>query len=565
METAIKKRVACLYRVSTERQVSADDDLPIQRGACKEFIEQRPDWFFEKEYLEKGISGFKNSVDSREIIQQIKADALAKKFDVLLVFMFDRLGRRDDETPFLINWFVSQGIEVWSVKEGQQQFNDHVDKLINYIRSWQSNGESVKTSMRVDNARKQLTKSNKYTGGKVPYGYQLAETGEVSRKGSVVKFPIIYEPEAEIVRQMFTLAVRNGYGIHRIAKHLNEREVPSKTGGQWAACSIAYIFRNPMYKGYITYGRTSAKGSSKTQKRTAEDEWVYSDHISELAIVSEDIWNEVQERKREVMEQQQQQAQVNLATTDKHIRRGQLLLIGFIYCGYCGKRMVTGYTNYRWETADGIKHRTWEAVYKCCGRTSGQIGCSLRVSNYPKTIEGLVLEEVYKYFDKLATVDLSKEIEKLKRKNTAQDLKQQKEFDAAARKTQQELEMLKDEVLKSLSGESSFPAELIGKMLKEKEDQLSSIQLQLEELTQELEKKQLELRDYESLQHLIPVWKDEFAKADRDTQKVLLSKIIEHVTVFNDKVSVKLKVGIEDFFEQRAREEASIGINGRPD
>ena len=25
------------------------------------------------------------------------------KFDILLVFMFDRLGRRDDETPFIVN------------------------------------------------------------------------------------------------------------------------------------------------------------------------------------------------------------------------------------------------------------------------------------------------------------------------------------------------------------------------------------------------------------------------------------------------------------------------------
>ena len=37
------------------------------------------------------------------------------KFDILLVFMFDRLGRRDDETPFIVERFTKQGIEVWSV------------------------------------------------------------------------------------------------------------------------------------------------------------------------------------------------------------------------------------------------------------------------------------------------------------------------------------------------------------------------------------------------------------------------------------------------------------------
>ena len=37
--------------------------------------------------------------------------------------MFDRLGRRDDETPFVVQWFVQQGIEVWSTKEGKQRFD----------------------------------------------------------------------------------------------------------------------------------------------------------------------------------------------------------------------------------------------------------------------------------------------------------------------------------------------------------------------------------------------------------------------------------------------------------
>lgn len=31
-----------------------------------------------------------------------------QRFDVLLVFMFDRLGRRDDETPFVVEWFASR-------------------------------------------------------------------------------------------------------------------------------------------------------------------------------------------------------------------------------------------------------------------------------------------------------------------------------------------------------------------------------------------------------------------------------------------------------------------------
>ena len=137
------KRVYCLYRVSTLGQV------------------------------EKDVSGFKVSARDRDAIQEMQRDAVDGKFDILLVFMFDRLGRRDDETPFVVEWFVRNGIEVWSATEGQQRFDTHVDKLMNYIRYWQSSGESIKTSIRVKTRLGQMTEAGLYTGGSVPFGYHL--------------------------------------------------------------------------------------------------------------------------------------------------------------------------------------------------------------------------------------------------------------------------------------------------------------------------------------------------------------------------------------------------------
>ena len=68
-----------------------------------------------------------------DAIQEIQKDAAQKKFDALLVFMFDRLDRKEDGTPFVVEWFIQNGIEVWSAEEGQQRFDNHVDKLMNYI------------------------------------------------------------------------------------------------------------------------------------------------------------------------------------------------------------------------------------------------------------------------------------------------------------------------------------------------------------------------------------------------------------------------------------------------
>ena len=112
------KRVRCLYRVSTVKQLDKND-IPMQRIECKKFIDMMPGWEFDKEYIEKGVSGYNKKLEDRDVLQEIRNDAINKEFDVLLVFMFDRLGRRDDETPFIVEWFYEHGIEIWSTQEGQ--------------------------------------------------------------------------------------------------------------------------------------------------------------------------------------------------------------------------------------------------------------------------------------------------------------------------------------------------------------------------------------------------------------------------------------------------------------
>ena len=146
------ERVYCLYRVSTNKQVDHDEnnqaDIPMQRKACHDFA-AKMGWVIVGEEQETGVSGYKVSADDRDKLQLIKKYAEQGKFDILLVFMFDRLGRKSDETPFVVEWFTKKGVRVWSVQEGEQRFESHTDRLTNYIRFWQADGESQKTSMRL--------------------------------------------------------------------------------------------------------------------------------------------------------------------------------------------------------------------------------------------------------------------------------------------------------------------------------------------------------------------------------------------------------------------------------
>ncbi len=242
------RRVYCLYRVSTLGQVEKDD-IPMQKQFCREFVWQHPGWEIVKEFSEKGVSGFKVSAKDRDAIQEIQRDALQNKFDILLVFMFDRLGRREDETPFVVEWFVKNGIEVWSAKEGQQRFDTHVDKLLNYIRYWQASGESIKTSVRTKTRMEQLTQEGHFTGGCIPFGYRLEHKGRTNKRNQNVGNLVIDPDEAEIVKLIFQKYLCEGYGAQRLCRYLAEQGIQTEKDATYRLLQSTASLRTPFTLG----------------------------------------------------------------------------------------------------------------------------------------------------------------------------------------------------------------------------------------------------------------------------------------------------------------------------
>lgn len=544
-----KKKVGILLRVSDKIQANMQNnepDIPTQRTACIRYMEHHPDWEFEEEYIEVG-SAFKNKLNDRDKLLEVQEDIRNGRIDVLLVFMFDRLGRRDEETPFVVKSFVDMGCEVWSVKEGQQKFDEHIDYLLNYLRYWQASGESKKTSIRVTEAMTQMAEAGKYTGGKTPYGYQVVPTGNTTKKGLPEKTLEVNEDEARIVRTVFNLAVTHGYGCHRITTYLNEHAMFTKSGKQWGHAAVSNMLKNPIYKGVKAYNRTTAKESGKNQHRVSQDNWTLSPPNPAWAIVSEDAWDQVQRTLQARVKKQQEQYEYNQTLTDVVLGRTKLLFADYAYCGCCGAKMITGYSPYRWKTGDGVTHRRNNPVYKCNAKTSGKLGCEAKSSYRPDGIEGIVLEEVRTYLEKLKAVDLSAEITRLQKENTAYEEKAIKRTQAELSAVIAEYQKLKDEVVRVLMGESKFDADMLNGIIAEKAEKISSLQFKLEEAETALENKKLEHADLVQLQNMIPVWTEEFDYAPFDVKKVLLSKIIERVVIHRDKVEIKLCMHIQDF------------------
>lgn len=101
-------------------------------------LQRKKGWNIVGEEQEIGVSGYKVSTDDLVKLKRIRKAAEQGEFDILLVFMYDRLGRNLNETPFIAEWFTKKGIHVWSVYEGEIIDGVDAERMLDYIRFWQT-------------------------------------------------------------------------------------------------------------------------------------------------------------------------------------------------------------------------------------------------------------------------------------------------------------------------------------------------------------------------------------------------------------------------------------------
>lgn len=522
------KRVATLYRVSTKGQLYGDD-IPMQKNACKDFIAKQENWTLVKEYIEKGVSGYKVSASKRDAIQKAKKDAENGLFDILLVFMFDRLGRREDETPFVVEWFIDKGVEIWSVKEGQQKIENHSDKLMNYIRYWKSSDESIQTSIRVSENHSQMVKKGEYRGGTVPFGYKTVGSGKL-KKGKELLKVVIDEDQAKVVKKIYELVVEEGYGQNRIAKLLNMKGYTTKTGKPWSSAAVNNVLTNKLYTGYMVY----AKG---TEKEVTSEE-----RLEHLVIIDDITWDKVQKiRKNRSPEKVKNSDGENIIKSTK----SPLLFVGLIRCGHCGCTLTTTYNTKSYVRKDGTEIRKHEPKYRCSGKAQQKVNCDGQTQYSQRKIEGLVLEEVNNYLDQLKTIDFTSQINEFKKKNMTGEVKALRKLRNKFEEATSELVVLRSEVPKAIMGTSNFTSELLSSLIQEKE--INELKLKVEEAEKELETKKIEVAEMEEVQKYIPVWREVFEKASIEKKKMMLNTIIDVVTVYRNKVEIDCKINVGYF------------------
>lgn len=520
--TGIIKRVCCLYRVSTVGQVEKDD-IPMQRQVCRGFSGKQDGWKIVREFCEKGISGFKVSAKDRDAIQELQRMALNKEFDILLVFMFDRLGRKDDETPFVVEWFVQNGIEVWSAMEGQQRFDTHVDKLLNYIRYWQASGESIKTSIRTKTRMEQLTQEGHFTGGGVPYGYRLEQKGRTNKRNQAVGDLVVDPDEAEIVKLIFQKYVNEGYGAQRLCRYLSEQGIKNKKGHNIATTSINRIIKNPIYTGVIHNGDTQ------------------SEVIPELQVIDKETFD----RAQDIMAQRvthHEDAPLNT--------KGRSLLVGKVYCGHCGGKLTLTTSGRKRTNKDGTIHRETRARYQCHynvrhpGECDGQSGYG--VDKLDKLIDQIIQIQFERIRQAppqaLIQRETQKEIEATKAHlNLLMGQHKQKE---------QEYQDLRAETIKVVQGTSRLNADLLNSLVEETKTQIADLEQQIQKGKEELQVRSSNAEKVRQEYAQLVSWADMYDSCTFEAKKMIVAQFVKSVSVKRDyEIDITFSVAFEEFQE----------------
>lgn len=529
------KRAALEYRVSTKGQVD-HDDIPMQKIACRKFAQQQG-WRVVMEKAEKGVSGSKVSASKRDVIQELRTAASNREFDVLLVYMFDRLGRIESETPFVLEWFVQHGIEMWSTHEGQQRIESHGDKLMNYIRFWQAAGESEKTSMRTRDRIRQIVSSGHYAGGFVPYGYRAVNKGRVNKRDQPVKDLEIDPEEAAWVREVFEKVANEGASGYAMARMLNERGLRTRQGAKFQSVNIRRLIRHEGYTGYI-------------MTKAARSEF-----MPQLQIVDGDLFTKANER----MDSRCKYAAENKNAAKKS--GNPTLLAGIVVCAHCGAKMSAFLHTDRYKLADGSIREKVQAKYNCYQRGQHLRECDGQSLYLAERVDGVVLALVDQMFQQIKQEPYDRSIEQRVRQQDAEWNRKKQAAEKKIQAARHKQQRYEEEIVRCLDGQSAFSEATLARLIQQAEAEVQQAKNEYAELLKN-DSSRTTVQQIRKYYDEFLGWANEFDLASIPRKRTILAQLLEKVEVGKGyRVRIVVRGSYRQFLAEKATDCSAFAVS----
>ena len=345
------KSAALYARVSSDRQ-KENHTISSQVAALVEYADNHgylvpPEWRFQDE-------SYSGATLLRPGLEALRDLAAAGHIQAALVFSPDRLSRKYAYQVLLTEELSRCGVEVVFLKapSGQTPEDQLLVQFQGMIAEYER-AQIAERSRRGKRHRAQQGSINVLSGA--PYGYRY-----IKKSDTTAAYYAVLESEAAVVRLVYEAYTQQGLSINAIARMLNERQIPTKTGTtRWERSTVWGLLRNPAYCGRACYGKTElrprqritrplrqrngmASRNSANHERPRQD-WI---EIAVPALISEETFALAQEQ---------------LEQNKRHSPRRTLepsLLQGMLVCERCG------YGLYRTSTQTSARRLYY---YRCIG------------------------------------------------------------------------------------------------------------------------------------------------------------------------------------------------------
>jgi site-specific DNA recombinase len=339
--------VGIYVRVSTEEQRERQS-IVTQREFGNRYcdLHQLP---VHETYADDGVSGTV-ALELRPGGIRLLDDARQHKFDQLLVFKLDRLGR---DTRLILNAVAElekHGVRVRSMTEEFDTATATGRLMLTMLSGFAAHERELIRERSVAGTNR-LAEAGAWLGGVVPYGYRK-EGENALRRIAISDEPIpgFKLSEADVVRTIYWMSAVEKKSCQKIADHLNRTAVPCgsaanppgaesgkrnrRTAPIWRPSQVRNMIVSRTYMGEHVFGKRTLNRSRKLIVRAVP------------AIVSEQEWQAAQE----VLTSNRIMCRRNL--------REPYLLRGLIKCGVCG----LSYSGLR------MKPPQRDHYYRCNGR-----------------------------------------------------------------------------------------------------------------------------------------------------------------------------------------------------
>lgn len=342
-------KTAAYCRVSTD---SGDqmNSLENQTSYFREYIRNHPEWEFAGIYSDEGVTG--TSVAGRTEFSRMIDDAAEGKIDLILTKEVSRFARNTVDALNYTRQLRSLGVGVYFINDNINTLDGDGELRLS-LMSMLAQEESRRISARVRwGMRRRMEQGFVFSPPMLGYD----STGGILTVNS---------EEAEIVRRIFDLYVRQNMGAKRIAQTLVSENTPlCKRLKSWSPTAVMRILTNEKYVGDLIQQKTQVT-DYLTHKSVGNKEGriVFRDHHE--PIVGRELWDEAQRiRQSRGMEKTGHPTAVHT---------GRTWCSGKIECGICHGSCVTKTKKARYDTVRIYRCRhtglSVDGTGACTGRT----------------------------------------------------------------------------------------------------------------------------------------------------------------------------------------------------